>query len=393
MKLPILLPNIKKILLMSSCGLLCLNLSACGFFGKSADNQLNNRQIAKLIPSRVKNSSAWASDIADILKKLDIDRSKENVCSVIAIVDQESNFVADPVVTGLGEKSLKELNSRLEDKLGKDLAPLFQNMLQNEPSKTNSFAKQIRQVRTERELDELYRHIFSHFTEKYYASTITNVSKMVGGDISEMLNPITTLGSMQVHIDYAKQHRRSSMSNEDLRRDLYSQYGGLYYGIHRLMLYSADYPEPLYRFADYNSGMYSSRNAGFQKMLSVLSKKPKLPLDGDLLLYEKGGSVRSARSQTEETLIKFFQSQQIALTERQIRADLKKEKTRNFEETETYKTIGKLYKLKTGKEPLYAIMPKVVISGPKLSQNYNTKWFADRVNARYQTCMQKSKTL
>ncbi|MEG2430820.1 MAG: DUF1615 family protein, partial [Acinetobacter sp.] len=41
----------------------------------------------------------------------------------------------------------------------------------------------------------------------------------------------------------------------------------------------------------------------------------------------------------------------------------------------------------------YAIMPEVVISGPKLSRDYNTNWFATRVDGRYQTCMRKIKNL
>ncbi|MDB0159951.1 DUF1615 family protein, partial [Escherichia coli] len=70
------------------------------------------------------------------------------------------------------------------------------------------------------------------------------------------------------------------------------EYGGLYYGIHRLMVYPADYDKAIYRFADYNSGMYSSRNAAFQKMLKELTDKD-ISLDGDLLLYTKDGDPRA----------------------------------------------------------------------------------------------------
>ena len=73
--------------------------------------------------------------------------------------------------------------------------------------------------------------------------------------------------------------------------------------------------------------------------------------------------------------------------------DTKNEKDQNFEDTATYRTVTKLYKEKTGKEPFYAMMPEVVISGPKLSRDYNTNWFASRVNGRYQTCMNKIKHL
>ncbi len=377
---------------LTAIGLLCTSLTGCGFFDKEPDNQLSSREIAKVLPSHVKDKSSWASDIEIIFKELKITRDKQNVCTVVAIVDQESNFVADPSVAGLGEKSLKELDSRLEDKLGATLAGYFRNMLQTKPTPNNNFSKQIRKVKTERELDELYREMFDYFSKHYKVNTITGVAKAVGGDISELLNPITTLGSMQVHIEYAKQNRRRSMSDDELRRDLYSQYGGLYYGIHRLMLYKASYNKPIYRFADYNSGMYSSRNASFQQMLKALSGE-KISLDGDLLLYDKDGDARSDLSQTEKVLLQIVTKKQIALTQRQIRSDLKKEKRQNFEDTETYKTVKSLYQQKTKKQPSYAIMPQVVISGPKLSQNYNTNWFATNVDKRYQRCMVKAKSL
>jgi hypothetical protein len=55
--------------------------------------------------------------------------------------------------------------------------------------------------------------------------------------------------------------------------------------------------------------------------------------------------------------------------------------------------VAKLYQEVTKKEPFYAMMPEVVISGPKLSRDYNTNWFATRVNGRYQTCMQRAKRI
>ena len=81
------------------------------------------------------------------------------------------------------------------------------------------------------------------------------------------------------------------------------------------------------------------------------------------------------------------------VTPRQIRTDLKKEKKKDFEDTATYRAVTKLYQEKMAKEPMYAIMPEVVISGPKLSRDYNTNWFATRVNGRYQSCMQRAKRI
>lgn len=373
--------------LVLSCGLF---LSACGQNVSIDDKNLSVAEIEKLMPNHVKNPSSWAKDIADIMQGFEITRDASNVCSVIAVIDQESNFVADPVVAGLGAKSLQEIDARLEDRLGQKLAGIFRNVLKTKPTVEDNFASRIQKVKTERELDELYREIFNYFSQQYKVNALTDVAKIVGGDISERLNPITTLGSMQVHIDFAKNNRRSAMSNEDLRRDLYSQYGGLYYGIQRLMTYPTQYDNPIYRFADYNSGIYSSRNASFQKMLSLLSNQ-KVSLDGDLLLYDKGGDVRSDKSQTEKVLLALFKEKGIALTDRQIRFDLKREKTEKFENTETYKHIVRLYQEKTKKVAPYAIMPEVVITGPKLSKDYNTNWYATNVERRYNACMAKKK--
>lgn len=361
---------------------------------------MDAEQIRKAIPSRVNGRDSWAKDIFDITEQLGIPQTKENVCTIVAVVDQESNFHADPVVAGLGEKAVKEVQDRLEEKfteklgenIGGTIAGYFQDVLKNQPSPEDNYLSQMRRVKTERELDELYREIFDYMTKHYHVSALTGAAKLVGQNIGEKMNPITTLGSMQVHIGYAKEHKRQGGNMAELRSDLYTQYGGLYYGIHRLMMYPADYDKPIYRFGDYNSGMYSSRNAAFQSMLNDLTET-ELDLDGDLLLYTKDGNIRSQKSQSERELISVFAKNNFIITERQIRADLKKEKQKDFEDTMTYRGISKLFKEKTGKDPIYAIMPQVVITGPKLSRDYNTNWFATRVDGRYQTCMRKIKNI
>ncbi len=382
---------------------LSLSLTACGdtaWWNNQDEPSLNTEQIQKLIPTRVNQREAWAKDIYDISKQFGIPQNKDNICSIIAVVDQESNFVADPQVAGLGTKAVKEVEDRLEEKfteklgekIGGTVAGYFQDVLRNQPTPDNNYLSQMRKVKTERELDELYREIFDYMSKHYHVSALTGAVKLVGQDIGEKMNPITTLGSMQVHISYAKEHKRQGGNIAELRSDLYSQYGGLYYGIHRLMMYPADYDRAIYRFADYNSGMYSSRNAAFQKMLNAIAQID-LDLDGDLLLYSKDGSERAQKSQSETALINLFAIEKVLITPRQIRSDLKKEKEKKFEDTATYKEIIRLYEEKTGKQPIYAVMPEVVISGPKLSRDYNTNWFASRVNGRYETCMQRAKRI
>ena len=381
----------------------CISLAACGdnaWWSSDKDPEMEADQIRKVIPARVNDRESWSQDIFDIMQELSIPKTKQNVCSIVAVVDQESNFVADPTVPGLGAKAVEEINSRLKEKfeaklgekIGGTVAGYFEDVLKNQPSPKNNYMSQMRKVQTERELDLLYREIFDYMAQHYHVSALTGAAKLVGQDIGEKLNPITTLGSMQVHINYAKEHKRKAGGIAELRNDLYTQYGGLYYGIHRLMEYPANYDEAIYRFADYNSGMYSSRNAAFQKMLGALTEA-EISLDGDLLLYNKDGDVRSTQSQTEKELIAVFAQNNILVTPRQIRADLKKEKEKKFEDTQTYLAVQKLYQKKTNKEPMYAVMPQVVISGPKLSRDYNTNWFASRVNGRYEQCMQKAKRI
>lgn len=398
--------GLQSILIRSAClTALAIGLTACGdgsWWSNDDEPELKSEQIRKLIPNRVNDRKSWAQDIFDISEELKIPRNKENICTIIAVVDQESNFIANPNVAGLGDKAVKEVSTRLQEKfedklgttIGGPIANYFQDVLKNQPSPEDNYLKQMSRVKNEKELDVLYREIFDYMTKHYHISALTGAAKFVGQDFAEKLNPITTLGSMQVHINYAKENKRSSMSTNELRDDLYTEYGGLYYGIHRLMMYPADYDKPIYRFADYNSGMYSSRNAAFQKMVDkTLESDIDLDLDGDLLSYDKNGDARPAVTTTEKALMTLFSKNNVLITPRQLRNDLKKEKEKGFEKTQTYIAVSKLYKEKTGKDPIYAIMPEVVISGPKLSRDYNTNWYASRVNGRYETCMQRAKRI
>ncbi|EMT98674.1 hypothetical protein ABNIH10_19636, partial [Acinetobacter baumannii ABNIH10] len=81
----------------------------------------------------------------------------------MAVVDQESNFVANPQVPGLGQKAVEEVSTRLnekfEDKLGKTIggtiAGYFEEVLRTQPSPDNNYMSQMRKVKTEKDLDLL----------------------------------------------------------------------------------------------------------------------------------------------------------------------------------------------------------------------------------------------
>jgi hypothetical protein len=351
------------------------------------------KKVTRMIPSRVAERKLWATDIISIMDTLKIERNLENTCSIIAVVDQESNFIADPSVPGLGKKAAVELNERLTAKLGAAVAERFTSMLEQRPTPEENFAKRLEKVKTEQQLDALYREMFEYFKSHYKLGLVTGAASIVAGhDMAEYFNPVKTLGSMQVHIQYALEHPREISNSNAIRDSMYTRDGGLYYGIHRLMGYPADYDKPLYRFADFNSGMYSSRNATIQKATATLTGLP-ISLDGDLLSYNKDKDALSDVTSTEAALRRVIADGGGGISDRALRKDLLLEKQAEFEQTETYTLVRGLYEAKTGKPLPYAMMPEVVISGPKLSRDYNTNWYANRVNGRYLKCRRVGKQL
>ena len=101
-----------------------ISLAACGngsWWSKDDEPTLNAEQIRKALPNRVQDRTAWAQDMYDITDQLGIAQTKQNICSIVAVVDQEYNFVADPQVPGLGEKAVKEVQTRLDEKFKEKL--------------------------------------------------------------------------------------------------------------------------------------------------------------------------------------------------------------------------------------------------------------------------------
>ncbi len=77
------------------------------------------RTTTKLIRAAEKSvidPQGWAIDMHDVLQQHDFPQTKENICAAIAIIDQESGFVADPQVPGLGKLS----ETALREKFGKN---------------------------------------------------------------------------------------------------------------------------------------------------------------------------------------------------------------------------------------------------------------------------------
>jgi hypothetical protein len=69
------------------------------------------------------------------------------------------------------------------------------------------------------------------------------------------------------------------------------------------------------------------------------------------------------------------------------RADARLEKQSEFESTDTYRAVKRVYQARQGTRFAYARMPQVTLRSPKLSRERTTAWFAESVDRRFNTCL------
>ncbi|XXF78893.1 DUF1615 family protein [Myxococcaceae bacterium GXIMD 01537] len=352
--------------------------------------RLEAAEVARLIPSRVKDREGWAKDVLAALEAQQLAAAPPAVCAVLAIIEQESGFQADPAVPGLPKMVRERLESHA-GKLGPLGRPALQAMLEGRaPGDKRSFEARLGALRTERDLDRLFRDMLAHQEREHpglYAAADL-ASQLVTSEGLEALNPVTTAGSMQVSVRFAQERAGEDVPLAQVREELYTRRGGVLHGTARLLGHEAGYDKPLYRFADYNAGLYASRNAALQEQLTRLTGHVLVP-DGDVLLYDKQGEPRSEDSRTLLALLAFRARYAPSLGERQVRRDAREEKKAEFEATDTYRAVKREYERRTGQGAAYARLPEVVLRGPKLAKERSTAWFARSVDARFQRCMER----
>jgi Protein of unknown function (DUF1615) len=337
----------------------------------------------------VADPQGWAIDLLDVLRNQSLPASRENICSSIAVIAQESGFVADPAVPGLGALAEKSLQT----KLGRIpiLGRVALNFLETSPSLGESYMARIRAAKTERDLDMTYRSIVDDAGKRSSLSLLVQ-----SGLLNQMIedrNDINTIGSMQVSVRFALATARASrylpMNLSDVyavRDDLYTRHGGMHYGVMQLLGYESGYNRKIYRFADYNAGRYASRNAAFQKIISVLSKT-KLATDGDLLLYGKDQQAIAKVSGTEAALRAAIKKFKLGIDDKKLRVDLTKEKSADFPATQTYLQIRDVYARTSKQTVAFAEIPAIELNSPKIRRRMTTQNFAESVDRRYKSCV------
>lgn len=325
----------------------------------------------KLLPGYLKDKQGWASDLQSAYKALQIEATASNFCATIAVIEQESSFQADPVVPGLPAIVRREIDQR-RDKYGIPQT-VIDWMLSAESRDGRSYQQRIDALRTEKELSDLIEEIVAYVPS--------------GSKLFTNYNPVRTGGPMQVSVEFAESHVRARPYpypiNGNLRNEVFSRRGGLYFGSAILLDYPAPYDDMLYRFADFNAGRYSSRNAAFQLALMHLSRIPLAP-DGDLLRYQNG-EISPEPSSTFNTLLALRPA--LKMSDADILRDLRLEKYSNFSRTPLYNRLFALAD-KNGARPRVA-MPEIDLKSPKIKRKLTTAWFANRVYGRYKNCLKQ----
>jgi hypothetical protein len=357
---------------------------------------LSAKQVAALIERAepgISNSFDWANDLRSVLEEHGLPRSREHLCSMIAVIDQESGFHANPAVPNLGEKSVDAIVKKLESipMVGQAVNGSAQALLERYPDPEHNYLSRIRQAKTERDLDLTYRDIVATVLQSKGGSLLRD-SQLVR-DMTEGMNEIDTIGSMQVAVSFATQveeERRNRTLTLDevwaLRDRMYTRKGGMYYGALLLLGYQSGYTQKIHRFADFNAGRYASRNAAFQATVAELLGTT-LITDGDLLSYGSDGRPAATISNSERAINQVIGKYRLGLSAAKVRADLMQEKTFEFNKTASCQGIMQQYQKVKGKQAPYALVPGIVLKSEKTSKILTTEKFANTVNGRYQTCM------
>lgn len=326
-------------------------------------------EISRRMPASVVDREGWAADIQVALTAQRLPANPENICAVLAVIEQETGYQADAPVPNLAKVARREIDRRAAEAKIPRLA--VSAALRLKSSDGRSYGERLERVRTERELSELYEELIGR---------IPMGERLLAGK-----NPVQTGGAMQVGIPFAEANARGYPYpvTGTIRDEVFTRRGGVYFGVMHLIGYETPYTQKLHRFADYNAGWYASRNAAFQNAVSEATGIP-LSLDGDLLIP---GAPLDRPGKTE-TAVRALAGD-LRMDERAIRNALERSDRLDFSDGGLHERVFAIAESRAGKSLPRAVLPDIKLESPKITRELTTAWFADRVNTRYQRCMQR----
>lgn len=348
-------------------------LAGCASDRRAAPSDVDPAQTRRLIerslPDGVTDREGWTADLYAGFAILGIEPGRQNVCAVIAVIEQESGFRVDPVIPGLPAIAWKEIDERAA-RAGIPRLVLH-GVLQLTSPTGRSYSARIDGARTEKELSDIYEDFIG--------------SVPLGRTLFADHNPIRTRGPMQVNVVFAEQFAAARPYPYPVKTtiadEVFTRHGGIYFGIAHLLAYPAGSDNYIYRFADFNAGQYASRNAAFQQAITIASGIP-LTADGALLPHDGDGS-----GATEAALRAL--GPRLSLSDSSIHAALVQAKTQNFERTPVYLRVFARAEQAAHRSLARAAIPRIELHGPKITRKLTTEWYAQRVNGRFEGCLRQ----
>jgi hypothetical protein len=328
--------------------------------------------INRSLPVHLADRDGWSSDIYAAFTALSLDSTPQNVCAVVAVIAQESSFQVDPVIPNLPSIAWGEIDRRA----ARTLIPtaVVHGVLGLKSPNGHTYSERIDAARTEKDLSDIY--------EDFIASV------PLGRTLFEERNPIRTRGPMQVNVAFAEHSAAFKHYpypvKVNIADELFTRRGSLYFGIAHLLAYRAPYDSYLYRFADYNAGQFSSRNAAFQQAVAVASGRSLLA-DGALLPHEDGASTVGRT----ESAVRYLEGP-LGLDRGAIHAALEQGRSEDFEGSALYRRTFALADQSQGHALARAVVPSIELEGPKLKSKLSTSWYAHRVEQRFNRCLNPS---
>lgn len=355
-----------------AAGGLLLALAACSSLPGPAPGQpadLVRADIERRIPSKVDDRRGWANDIQVALSSQQLEPNPENICAVLAVIEQETGYRADPEVADLPRIARREIDRRASSM--RIPALLVDAGFRMKAADGRSYGEKLAAVRTEHDLSRLYEEIIDRVP--------------MGRRLFAGKNPVQTGGAMQVGIPFAQEHAQGYPYpvRESIREEVFSRRGGVYFGTMHLLGYQTPYTRKVHRFADYNAGWYASRNAAFQNAVSVATGA-KLSLDGDVLAP---GAALDKPGQTERA-VRQLQSA-LGMDDAAIRRALEQADQLAFSDSALHARVFAIAESRSGTPLPRAMIPGIRLDSPKITRELTTEWFANRVDERYRQCLQR----
>jgi hypothetical protein len=285
------------------------------------------------------------------------------------VIAQESSFQVNPVIPDLNRIAWSEIDRRAQHALIP--RSVVHGLLDLKSPNGRTYSSRIDGARTEKDLSDIYEDFIG--------------SVPLGKTLFEDRNPVRTRGPMQVNIAFAQRFSAAKAYpfpvKTTISDELFTRRGSVYFGIAHLLAYRAPYDRYLYRFADYNAGQFSSRNAAFQQALSATARVP-LAADGALLprdatAFSTGNTESAARALGER----------LELSRNDIHAALEQGRSEEFEGSALYRRTFALADQMSSHSLPRAVVPQIQLEGPKLSRQLTTAWYARRVDERFTRCL------